>query len=271
VTTSEPEHGPAGPAQAPLPPGLDLLWGRRKQGKRGPRPELTVDAIVAAAVKVADADGLEAVSMARVAKELGFTTMSLYRHVASKDELLQLMWNASATGAETLVLEGDTWRQKLTMWSTIQWEMLGQHPWITQMPMAAPPMAPNSVHFVERALAALDRLGLRESAKLRIIGLITTYTLSDARMANDAARAIKQAEAAGQTVDPAAMPSYESMLRGLVDEETFPHVYRMIWSDTTTEPASAREEFLIGLNVILDGVQALIDRASAAGSADSAD
>lgn len=256
------------PAQAPLPPGLDLLWGRRKQGKRGPRPGLSAEAIVDAAVKVADADGLEAVSMARVAKELGFTTMSLYRHVTSKDELLQLMWNASATGAESLVLEGDSWRQKLTMWSSLQWDTLRRHPWITQMPLAAPPMAPNSVHFVERALAAFDGQSLRDSDKLRIIGLLSTYTLGDARMANDAARAIKQAEAAGQPIDPAAMPSYESMLRALVDEKTFPHVYRMIWSDTTTEPAGPREEFLTGLDVILDGVQALIDRAAAGGSAD---
>jgi AcrR family transcriptional regulator len=267
VTTSEPGPAPADPAQTPLPPGLDLLWGRRERGKRGPRPGLSPEAIVEAGIKVADADGLEAVSMARVAKELGFTTMSLYRHVASKDELLQLMWDASATGAETLVLEGDTWRQKLTMWTTLQWDTLRQHPWITQMPMAAPPMAPNSVHFVERGLAAFDGLSLRESDKLRIIGLISTYTLGEGRMANDAARAIKQATAAGQTVDPAAMPSYESILRGLVDEKTFPHVYRTIWSDTTGESATADEEFLIGLNVILDGVQALIDRTSAAGPA----
>ena len=82
--------------QVPLPPGLDLLWGRRERGKRGPRAGLSADAIVAAAVRVADAEGLEAVSMARVAKELGFTTMSLYRHVSGKDELLQMMWDASA-------------------------------------------------------------------------------------------------------------------------------------------------------------------------------
>ena len=96
--------------QVPLPPGLDLLWGRRERGKRGPRAGLSADAIVAAAIRIADAKGLEAVSMERVARKLGFTTMSLYRHVASKEELLQLMWNASALGAEDLVIEGDDWR-----------------------------------------------------------------------------------------------------------------------------------------------------------------
>src|ERR1700733_7614696 len=104
---------------APLPPGLDLLWGRRGRGQRGPKPGLSVDAIVAAAIRIADAEGLEAVSMAHVADQLGFTTMSLYRHVASKEELLQLMWNGSAQGAEAMVLPGEDWRSRWRMWATI--------------------------------------------------------------------------------------------------------------------------------------------------------
>jgi AcrR family transcriptional regulator len=98
--------------------------------------------------------------MARVAQELGFTTMSLYRHVASKDELLQLMWNASAQGVESLVIEGDGWRERLRCWAMFQREALDRHPWITQMPMAAPPLAPNSLTFVERGLETFDGTGL---------------------------------------------------------------------------------------------------------------
>src|SRR5580658_9843244 len=115
---AEATSGPQAPR--PLPPGLDLLWGRRERGKRGPRPGLTPDAIVDAAVRIADTEGLDAVSMARVAAELGFTTMSLYRYVTSKDELLQLMWNASARGAETLTLAGETWRERLRGWAVVQ-------------------------------------------------------------------------------------------------------------------------------------------------------
>ena len=186
----------SGRRRSPLPAGLDLLWGRRGAGKRGPRPGLSADAIVDAAIRLADAEGLEGVSMARVAAELGFTTMSLYRYVASKEELLQLMWNGSASGVESLVLEGDGWRARLRMWAIVQRDMIDRHPWITQMPMAAPPMAPNSMIFVERGLETMDGTALADGDKLRFIGLISSYTLSEARMANDAAS--RRAGAAGQ-------------------------------------------------------------------------
>jgi AcrR family transcriptional regulator len=241
-----------------LPPGLDLLWGRRERGRRGPRPGLSADAIVAAAMALADAEGLEAVSMARVAAELGFTTMSLYRYVASKDELFQLMWNASALGAEHLALEGDGWRARLRAWAVIQRDMLDRHPWLTQMPMAAPPVAPNSLIFVELGLQAMDETGLADVDRLRVLGLISSYTLSEARMANDAARAAQASAASG---DQAAPWTFDALLRELVDEQTYPRLYRIAW--TPQEPGgelSEREEFLFGIDRILDGVQALIDR-----------
>jgi AcrR family transcriptional regulator len=275
------------PAGRPLPPGLDLLWGRRERGKRGPRPGLSADSIVDAAVQIADAEGLDAVSMARVAAKLGFTTMSLYRYVANKDELLQLMWNASATGAETLVIEGDGWRSRLRTWAIIQRDMLDLHPWVTHMPMAAPPLAPNSLHFVERGLETMDETGLPDSDKLRIIGLLSSYTLSEARMADDAKRAALAAagtepsgtEAAGtepaetepagpagdtgDTGDTGAEPppDYGWLLRELVDERTYPRLYRLAWDPAPDGQLTEREEFLFGIDLILDGAQALIDRA----------
>ncbi len=243
---------PAGPAPPALPPGLDILWGKRDRGRRGPKPGLTVEDIVDAAMALADAGGLEAVSMAGVAARLGFTTMSLYRYVNSKDELLQLMWNASAQGAETLVLTGEGWRARMREWSVLQRDMLDRHPWLTQMPMAAPPMAPNSLAFVERGLEAMDGTGLPDDERLRIIGLLSSYTLSEARMAYDARRAA--AAAPGQ---PPA--SFEQILRLLVDETTYPRLHRLAWSDAH-EPADERAMFLAGIDCILDGVQVLIDR-----------
>jgi AcrR family transcriptional regulator len=254
----------------PLPPGLDLLWGRRGPGRRGPRRGLSIDDIVAAAIGVADAEGLEAVSMARLAKEIGFTTMSLYRYVASKDELLQLMWNASAQGAEELVLEGDGWRQRLRSWVIVQREQIDRHPWITQMPMAVPPLAPNSLTFVERGLEAMDGTGLLDGDKIRVIGLLSSYTLSEARMANDAARAAQAAAGAAAGGGDLSPPwSFEALLRELVDERTYPRLHRLAWAGDIGDSPSGfdeHEEFLFGVDAILDGVQALIDRSKPPGT-----
>jgi AcrR family transcriptional regulator len=260
----ESDPGPPTPGGAvPLPPGLDLLWDRRPRGRRGPKPGLSTDAIVEAAMGVADADGLEAVSMARVAGELGFTTMSLYRYVSSKDELLQLMWNASAQGVESLVLEGDDWRSRLRMWALVQRAMLDRHPWITQMPMAAPPFGPNSLTFVERGLESLAGTGLADPDKLRIIGLLSSYTLSEARMAHDADRARAEGQAKATGPDPGVAWTFESLLRELVDAERFPLLHAIAWTDQADGDASESEEweaFLWGMDRILDGVQTLIER-----------
>ena len=260
--------------KAELPAGLDLLWGRRGAGKRGPRPGLSADAIVDAAIRLADAEGLEGVSMARVAAELGFTTMSLYRYVTSKEELLQLMWNGSARGVEGLVLEGDGWRARLRMWAIVQRDMLDLHPWLTQMPMAAPPMAPNSMIFVERGLESMDGTALADADKLRFIGLISTYTLSEARMAYDGVRAAREQAAAAATGDGGTPPppwTYDALVRELADEETYPRLYRIAWTPPSSGegapigPPSEREEFLFGIDRILDGIQAYMDQAGPTG------
>ena len=222
-----------------------------------------MDAIVTAAIRLADAEGLEAVSMARVAEQLGFTTMSLYRHVASKEELLQLMWNGSAQGAENLALAGEDWRARLRAWATIQREMIDRHPWITQMPMAAPPMAPNSLTFVERGLEAMDDSGLTDPDKLRVIGLISSYTLSEARMAHDAARAARQAQAAATPGEPPPTWTWEGLVREVADEQTYPRLHRLAWSGGIGQDPSGwdeQEEFRFGLDRILDGVEVLIAR-----------
>ena len=255
----------------PLPPGLDLLWGRRGRGQRGPKPGLSVNAIVAAAIRIADTEGLEAVSMAHVAKQLGFTTMSLYRHVTSKEELLQLMWNGSAQGAEELVITGDDWRARLRMWAMVQREAIDRHPWITQMPMAAPPMAPNSLTFVERGLEAMDDSGLADADKLRVIGLISSYTLSEGRMAHDAARAARQAQAGATGTEPLPAWTWEGLVREVADEQTYPRLHRLAWSASIGDDPTGydeQEEFRFGLDRILDGVEALIARTQARARSD---
>jgi len=240
-----------------LPPGLDLLWGRRERGRTGPKPGLTVDAIVDAAIHVADAEGLDAVSMKRVAAELGFTTMALYRYVDSKDELLAMMWNASALGLPTV--SGDGWREWLANWAMVQFDGVCRRTWILQMPMSRPPAGPASLAWVEQALQAMAVTGLTEAEKMGVVGLISAYSLSEARMQYEESRA----RAATSDTD------YAAVLRELVDEQTYPALYQAAWSGELDEPSAGRpttfdmDQFRFGLERILDGVQVLIDRRAA--------
>jgi AcrR family transcriptional regulator len=238
-----------------LPPGLDLLWGRREVGRRGPKPGLNVDAIVAAAIDIANAEGLSAVSMARVAKAVGFTTMSLYRYVNNKDELLQLMWNASALGAESLDLEGDDWRSRMRSWAMAQRAAIEDNIWIVQMPMSTPPLAPNSLIWVERGLEALDDTGLSDGDKMRILGLLSAHSLIDARMAFDARQAM--------SADGARPVDYTSVLREVVAAERFPRLHRIAWSGEADQPEPGGDpyaEYRFDLEIVLDGVEVLIAR-----------
>jgi AcrR family transcriptional regulator len=238
-----------------LPPGIDLLWGRRAPGRRGPKPGLSVDAIVSAAISIANDEGLAAVSMARVAKAVGFTPMSLYRYVSNKDELLQLMWNASADGIADFVPEGDDWRAKLSHWAMVQRDVIESNIWIVQMPMATPPLAPNSVRWIEYGLEALDSTGLGDGDKMRILGLISSHALISARMAFDARQAI--AGTNEKQLD------YTAVLRELVDVKEFPQLHRVVWSGDAEdeEPGGDPiEEFRFDLEIMLDGIAARITR-----------
>ena len=100
-------------AELELPRGVALAWGVAADPQRGPKREMSVEKIVDAAVEIADAEGLGAVSMAAVAAKLGYTPMSLYRYVSAKDDLVMLM-QESATGVPPHTLrEATGWRDRL--------------------------------------------------------------------------------------------------------------------------------------------------------------
>jgi AcrR family transcriptional regulator len=236
--------------RAELPPGLDLLWGRRQRGRKGPQPGLSLEAVVETAMAVADAEGLDAVSMARVADELGYSTMALYRYVDNKEELLQLMWNSSAVGAPEIT--GASWRERLEAWALAQRGGLSRRLWLLRMPLAVPPAGPSSMAWVEQAMAALEGTGLSDAEKLGVISTVSSLSLSDARMELDWRTAV---DAGKQPID------FGALLRLVADPGRFPHLHRAAHSGDLAESESdPLATFRFGLYLILDGVQALIDR-----------
>ncbi len=234
-----------------IPPSIELAWGLRDRGTRGPKRGLTLDRIVAAGIKVALTDGIGGLSMARVAGELGVGTMSLYRYVAAKDELLTLMVDA-ALGPPPRAEDGeDDWRAGLTRWSVGLRDAYRRHPWSLRVPISAPPLGPNNVAWLERALRSLSTTPLSEQDKLSCVLLLSGFVRNDATLTADFAAA-----SGGQPV----MPGYGVMLSQLTPSDGFPALHRAIESGSLDDEDDIDAEFDFGLERILDGIDVLIRR-----------
>ena len=149
-----------------LPRYLQLLWDREPEGRRGPKPGRSIAEIGAAAVAIADTDGLDAVSMKSVATSVGFTTMSLYRYLDSKDELYAVMVDV-AYGAPDVRYRADWgWRARITEWAREISARRLAHPWTVEAPQTSPPLTPNMIGWMESGLEALEDAPLTSQQRL---------------------------------------------------------------------------------------------------------
>lgn len=160
---------------AELPRHVAVAWGVAAFPQRGPKRELSHEGIVEAAVEIADAEGLAAVTMQRVAASFGFTTMALYRYVASKEELHRLMADAAIDHAALAAIPIDDWRTGLTAWAGVVHERYLDHPWLLELPLARDDLLmPGNVAVADAALRAMRTLALPAEVKL---GLLITVSL----------------------------------------------------------------------------------------------
>ena len=233
-----------------LSPGIAAAWGVKPPPAKGPKPGLTLERIVAAAVAIADAEGLAAVSMNRVAKELQTGAMSLYRYVESKQELLALMIDA-AIGEVPLTPPAGGWRPRLERWARATAQAMRAHPWAANAPIAGPPLAPHAVAWFEDALAALADTGLTEQEKPSVVLMLSGY------VANHVTVMAQVAESFVAGGD-AAMRGYADTLRALTDAERFPALHAMLAAGVFDRADPPDAEFEFGLQRILDGIAALI-------------
>ncbi|MGC9667493.1 TetR/AcrR family transcriptional regulator [Planosporangium sp. 12N6] len=139
---------------------LALLWGQPATPRRGPRPTLTLAAIARAAIGIADADGLAAVTMQRVADDLGVTKMALYRYVPGKAELVALMIDIAVGEPPRFRGAAGDWRSTLDDWSRRLFVRFCRHPWALEVTVGARVMGPNELGWLEGAVAALTGTGL---------------------------------------------------------------------------------------------------------------
>jgi AcrR family transcriptional regulator len=241
-------------AMSGLPAEVAAAWGVRERSHKGPKPALSLARIVDAAVHVADTEGLDAVSMGRVATELGAAPMSLYRHVSAKEELLRLMVDAAWGDNPGPLAPGETWRDGLSRWAWAMRAGARRHSWVVRIPISGLPILPREIAWFEDALACMADTGLTEARKASVIMLLSGYVRNLAATETDILAAVL---ASGLGYDE-WMATYPRMLSQLTDPKRFPALTAFIAAGVFDAADGPDDEFIFGLDRILDGIAALI-------------
>lgn len=238
---------------------IELLWGVRRR-RRGPRPSLSGEQIVAKAIELTDRDGLGGLSMRRLADELGITAMSLYGYVPSKAELLDVM---SDRAYGEIASRGDPaapWQTRLAVLARQHWALLLSHPWLLHIAASRPLLGPNVTALYDAELAAVDGLGLTDIEMDLIVSLLDDYVRGTARGAAEAA----EAQARTGMSDQQWWEAYGPLLAEVLDPARYPTAVRVGSAagaeyDAAHDPARS---FTFGLQRIIDGIDAFINTAS---------
>ncbi len=240
------------PVEQGLPRAVAMAWGIAANPQRGPKRELSHELIVEAAIGIADAEGLAAVTMSKVASSLGFTTMSLYRYVTSKDDLLVLMADAAAEVSHPSDDWGPDWRANAWDWAALVRGCYRDHPWMLEIPRTPTLlMTPNNMAVVDLGLRALRPAGLALDVKVSLIMVVSMYVRSFCELDQEFA-----AESVELARDVWAAEAQAGALRELVTEERFPELFPMVQSGDffgTTESELEDSDFRFGLDRLLDG------------------
>src|SRR5580658_3609332 len=226
TSTGDLPVGQAGdrPARAARTPGAAAsVWDLPEHGTRGPRPRHDRAAIAAVAVRIADAEGLEAVSMRRVAGELGIAVMSLYNYVPAKDHLAQLMTDQLAGEYAYPVTPAADPRAAIADLARQAREIAGRHPWLAGLMQRPVPPGPNGFRYLDYFLGLLAGSGLDTGAKLEVTAMISGFaTMYGAMQAalpaerTDAASTVQQNAAQIQAIARAAASgSYPNLAAAL--------------------------------------------------------
>jgi AcrR family transcriptional regulator len=253
---------PPPPAETPqLPPGVALAWGLEPPSSRGPKPALSLEQIVAAAIALGDEGGLAAVSMSKVAQSLGFTTMALYRYVKSKHDLLALMVDVGCGPPPAELFEpAPSWREATDRWARAILQRYQGHVWIFGVEVFGPPIMPNQLAWLDAFLRGFAETGLSAQDQLSTSLLVDGYVRSWAQLSDGLKRA-----AASEGTTTAPPPEVMAML---VTPERYPALAPMILAgefddDGEDTDAGIDEIFEYSLARILDGIEVLVDRVAA--------
>jgi AcrR family transcriptional regulator len=234
----------------------------RERGAQPPRRDrgLSRAEIVSTAIAVADAEGPDAISMRRIARELRAGVMSLYWYVESKEELLDLMLESLEGEVEVPEPSGD-WRADLRAFAFSTRATMLRHPWMIDFIAGRPPTGPNDARNLERRLALLDGFRLDARLTLDILMTVATYVMGAVlreaqEMRNDRDR--QQAEAAMTEEEIEA--ERDRQMSWFQVSDRYPRIKRMMKEDIDPDAPETRDQrFEFGLDCVLDGVAARLE------------
>ncbi|HVX42891.1 MAG TPA: TetR/AcrR family transcriptional regulator C-terminal domain-containing protein [Mycobacteriales bacterium] len=210
------------------------------------RPRLSQDAIVRAAIRIADSEGLAAVSMRRLATELDARTMTLYSHVAGKDELFDLMFDELARDISFGPDLPPHWRDAITVEARRMREIGLAHPWSLELFGQRAQLGPNTMRLLEERMRALDELDLPAEQAWSVVTVMQDY------VTGYVVRETAQANAVPD--DPAEAEQWHADIsgyfRGLVDSGEFRRIAPLL-----TRFAAPPDNFEVGLAWLLDSIE----------------
>lgn len=234
-----------------------LAWGVAASPQRGPKRELSHERIVETAIEIADAEGLPAVTMQRVAQAFGYTTMAVYRYVATKDDLHSLMLDA-AFGDRPVPDAVGGWRERLGAWVTWLFEAYRAHPWVLDIPISmAALLMPSQMRLADAMLQALDGLPATDGERLTLLMSLSTFLRGMAGIQRDISGdggEISEATKAliREVATPADLPALHPLIAGGMYFGEYPGVEDQAGQVT-------EDDFAIGLQVWMEGIAAVFE------------
>lgn len=237
---------------------LALLWRQAEpaagRARRGRKPGLNVDAVVDAATALADLEGIDAVTMRRVALELGVVPMTLYTYAPGKAELFDLMLDKAYLRMERTDTSGRPWRERLTAVAAENREFYARHPWTLTASWARPTLGPGQMAKYEHELRAFDDCGIgdvdRDAALTFLLGFVHSAARADAET-----RALRAEQS-----DQQWWSEMEPVLAELVDYSPYPVASRVgaVAGEALQAAYHPDRAYEFGLARVLDGLGRLI-------------
>ncbi|GAA1721993.1 TetR/AcrR family transcriptional regulator [Kribbella yunnanensis] len=227
-----------------LPPGLALAWGVQPVGRRGPKPGLSVEQIVATGIEFGDTAGFEAISLQKIAAHHGVTTNAMYRYVRSKDELIVLVHDKALAAPPDLPAG---WRPAATAWVHALVDRYAERPWLLDVPIRGAPNTPNMMRWAEVMLQAFAETPLSQHDALGCLMLLDGFARNYANLARQM----------GANDD---VPVQAEQVGAFLVPRLIEHNYPMLVSlYTNAEYEDGLDDDLeFGLTRTLDGIEVLI-------------